>query len=78
MPNDANQNVWSTVLVNSVSYPVGLVGLWVGRPGLDPGTLGLKVTGELSTGCHRFQTISSCQVRFPASWTEWPSVPPFQ
>ena len=39
MPNDANQNAWSTALVNSVSYPVGLVG----RPGLDPGTLGLKV-----------------------------------
>ena len=37
-PNDANQNVWSTALVNSVSYPVGLVG----RPGLDPGTLGLQ------------------------------------
>ena len=36
MPNDANQNVRSTALVNSVSYPVGVVG----RPGLDPGTLG--------------------------------------
>jgi transposase len=50
----------------------------VGRPGLDPGTLGLKVMGEPSTGCHRFHTTSSCQATCPASWTEWASVRPFQ
>ena len=66
MPNDANQNVWSTALVNSVSYPVGVVG----RPGLDPGTLGLRVRDESSTESHRLQTTSSCRVTNPASPTK--------
>jgi hypothetical protein len=50
-----------------------MVGLWsfmVGRRGLDPGTLGLKVGDESSTESHRLQTTSSRQVTSPASPTK--------
>ena len=43
----------------------------VGRPGLDPGTLGLKVGSQTSTTCHAFQTTSSRWVTCLGSWTEF-------
>ena len=66
MPNDANQNVWSTALVNSVSYPVGLVG----RPGLDPGTLGLKERYLLSRRSARIHKTCSGEMSRPPSSAE--------
>jgi hypothetical protein len=50
----------------------------VGSSGLDPGTLGLKVKREPSSGCCRFQASSPCQVTFPAGSTEWASVRGFE